>query len=282
MGKQWTLMDDNFLTTHYSNMGASFCATYLNRTTDAIWSRCRNKNIKMTKSDKLKHILNKQDMSKKYKIHREMFINVQTAEAAYILGLLWADGSIRNTKNSTRITITLKKSDALELINIFNKTGNWKIQEVKYKCHKNEVITISCHDRQLYNLLLSLDFFDKSQVSANNVLTHIPTELQHYWWRGYFDGDGNITTNYKTWQYSVAITSTYEQDWSFISHLSKNNITSRVVKGNKNKNSYSRLLITGKNNIENFINYIYKEKSLGLSRKYTVSMNFIQYLNIKL
>ena len=276
MGKKWNNEDDIFLQKNYAVMGGTYCSNYLDRTIGAIWARCRDRGIKMTKDDHTRHINNAHDLTRKYQINRSLFEKVDSPIIAYLLGLLWADGSIRSSKDSTRISITLKKEDALEIVPLFEYTGHWSIQEIQYKCHKNPVITILCYNRKLYDLLYSLDFFDKSRVSACKVLNHIPRNLRHYWWRGYFDGDGGLYVSYEKSKYSIEITSSYEQDWTFGDSLLEYNISFKIIKKNsKEKNTCSRLCIRRKQNIANFLNYIYQDDVFGLSRKYKKSRDFL-------
>ncbi len=49
------------------------------------------------------------------------------------------------------------------------------------------------------------------------LLSQIPDHLRHYWWRGYFDGDGSLHIQPK--YQSLAFWSTYDQDWGFVHEL---------------------------------------------------------------
>lgn len=280
--KKWTKEELLFLQENFPKYGSQYCAKHLDRTIQSIQSQCKIYKIYMPRDIKIKNIINRVNQSKKYVINKNMFYNIETPEIAYILGLLWADGSLRDS-NSSRITITLIKDDFQDVLDIFNKVGNWSIKERKYSCHKNTVITLQCYDRELHSFLSNLGFMEKSYISAERVIDHIPKHLQHYFWRGYFDGDGCFYSNYSNYKFLVSITSSFEQDWSFANSLKYDiGLDFKIskfshTKLNKKQYSYSRFIISNTKNILLFLNYIYQGDNLGLKRKYNKYQEFNRY-----
>ena len=94
----------------------------------------------------------------------------------------------------------------------------------------------------------------------------IPDNLKHYWWRGYFDGDGSIRKDGKRLEISSGI----KQDWSFISKLPniKFSIQRNAYLNKKSGkiNSCSKILAFGEN-AKLFTDYIYNGEIFGLERK---------------
>ena len=76
-------------------------------------------------------------------------------------------------------------------------------------------------NRFLYNFLKENDYHIKSGASASKILLKIPEHLQHYWWRGFIDGDGCFVRNERNRLNILQITSTFDQGWSFIKNIEK-------------------------------------------------------------
>ncbi len=211
--------------------------------------------------------------AEEYDIDVKQFVSVETPEVAYLLGFIWADGHVRCiTPHQGRVNVFNISSDIKEIEWIFRKTGNWRFHYVPNTCPtyqpQTRVITSNCH---LANYLASKDYLIKTNRSACSILSMIPDHLKHYWWRGYFDGDGCIY-QHKTLR-QVSLTSAYGQDWTFVKKLFdslgvKHVIIQRTTK-EKHKNSVVRL--TGHDSCISFMTYIYQgreQDGIGLSRKY--------------
>lgn len=197
------------------------------------------------------------------------FINVKTKEAAYILGILWADGYLNNKSQNYRINMELVRNDLDEILPIFQSQGKWTIS---YRNRKNrqEQGTIATSNKTLYEFLKTCDYEVKSTGSANKILSNINKELHPYWWRGYFDGDGSWGANPKIYQYRMCMCGSYNQDWSFVENLATigfKYVIDKTVKENSS-NSIVRS-IGGLQNLYKFGEYIYKDyDNIGLKRKY--------------
>lgn len=116
-----------------------------------------------------------------------IFENINTAEKAYWLGFLYADGAIHSKKNI--IAIALKPSDINHLVKFkkFVKADN-KISKDNICCEyafsskkvKQDLIEKGC-------------FCKKSLILKYPTIEQVPKEFVIDFIRGYFDGDGCIT-----------------------------------------------------------------------------------------
>lgn len=221
-----------------------------------------------------------------YNVDHFQFFEISKPEVAYILGLIWADGNLGN--NNYSVVLNCKYDDDINSdFNIFKKilekTGKWNCYNYeKYdkrtdKTYKSGMFLTS--NRYLYNHLIVNDFKEKSYVSPDKILSQIPDNLKHHFFRGYSDGDGCFYINKNsTAQFTVA--STIEQDWNFMINISDIlNINKYSIKKyeHKTKNSKSSSYrIVNKWDIIKLGEWLYKDsKGLRLERKYQ------KYLDIK-
>ncbi len=266
--QRWTAEDKEFLKQNYELLGPTGCSLKINKTVESVWDMARQLKLRLSKNKRLQLAFESADKNRSHIVNRELFFNINTPEVAYILGILWADGSLRNGKGGGNdIRLVLKAEDMDNIINIFNKTGSWGYKKWVHNQNKNLVSKLFCCDKPLYDHLSSLDYKIKSYASASKVLGRIPEHLRHYWWRGYFDGDGCISKNAR----SMCITSTVEQDWSFLNFLPEN-LKRNVKRGgftnskNGKLNQYSRFILYQKDS-RLFFQYIYQGDTFGFKRK---------------
>ena len=92
--------EDQFIKDNYPTKGPTYCAKALGRTLNAIAGRRRTLRLPTMTSAILghPHVPRKPVDPSKHKVPLEQFVNVTTPEVAYILGLLWADGYVHETK----------------------------------------------------------------------------------------------------------------------------------------------------------------------------------------
>lgn len=228
--------------------------------------------------------MNIKEKKNKNKIDYSLFNKNFTKESAYILGLLWADGHIREEKKLT--TINCSEIDINDVVSVFFKTGDWLLSKTIKKTHNNKEVKnqkrISTTTWGLFEILKDNDYLIKSYSSPNKILNLIPNELKKYWFRGYLDGDGCIKLG-KKYGVEVVFAGNYEQDWCFMVDLCieldiKFSIDKRVVE----KGKYSHFRINKKNDVKKICDYIYSEyDNLGFSRKFKKYLEVISYIKNK-
>ena len=96
--------------------------------------------------------------------------------------------------------------------------------------------------------------------------------MKHYFFLGLIDGDGCFYINKKQYTYQFILSSTYDQDWSYMINLcEKLNISKYRIDHKKNKNNQSSSFrICRKNDIKILGYYIYQNfflDQIGLKRK---------------
>jgi len=209
-----------------------------------------------------------------YNVNPRQFINPITIESAYILGLLWADGSIFRKGKHANISLVTTYPDFLYINPLMLKTGKWRLYFRKSKLHPTwkERCDIVTSNRPLADFLIENDYKTKSQESADKILSIIPQKLKHYWFRGLLDGDGHIHTDNKG-SHSVSFSSTFDQNWNYLEDICKSLNIKYVIKRRISKKSHkqSNFSIYGMYKTIKFCEYIYNgypEDDIGLKRKY--------------
>lgn len=114
------------------------------------------------------------------------------------------------------------------------------------------------------------DFSKKSIMSPKKIISKIPEELRHYFFRGLVDGDGCFYFNEKNGKIKnrqFSITSSYEQDWSYVSDLFDSLNINYSIRRVKKKSSYSQIRVTKKKDIQVIGDYMYSGELFGFPRK---------------
>lgn len=260
MRKLFTNEELSFIAKHYPTNGIEYCAIALNRNKSVIKQKAYSMGIRLLK-----------------RINIEQFLNINTKEIAYILGLIWADGNISFANNNAKTPIvkhTSKPSDNVIFLKILNSVGSWNSFSNKnigsYAKTPKMISTNWISSRLLGEFLINHNYKLK-HLSPDLILSKIPPNLKHYWFRGYFDGDGSVTIKYKG-HHSIAFTSCAEQDWGFVVSLFHEigilNYKIRIINSRGGKSSQIR--VSNKSDLLKFEEYLYlnySDDELGLPRK---------------
>jgi len=217
--------------------------------------------------------------ARKYKLFNEDFFNeINNEESSYVLGLLFADGTIN--KNGFELCLMEDDVEMLEKIsNIFynkriltyrnptkipNTTyiskGQYKLSIVSHKI-KNDLIKHGCIRRKSLNLTFP-KLIDE-------------TQYRHFI-RGYFDGDGSIFKATKRNYVGITITSTINFCDDLSKYLHDHHQIHSISSIRYNNVGYVR--IHKKNDVIRFIKLIYDNSKIHLKRKYLKSQSLINDL----
>lgn len=221
----------------------------------------------------------------KYSYNENYFKIIDSAEKAYWLGFLYADGSItrfyRNEKlKSMSLELTLQTEDVNHLRKFLNSLeSNVPIQNkvIKNKYHANKVV-INCTSmcRDLINLGCTPQKSLILNFPSEDVL---PQEYINSFILGYFDGDGGVfygeydvydkktNKDYHTYSYCCYFNGTESMMNSIKEILNNRNIITTDVKKDNRSNVYY-IRIYNPENIQNFKEYIYNDSTVYLSRKF--------------
>ncbi len=219
------------------------------------------------------------------------FHNIDSANKAYILGILASDGTITNNKE--RGTYTLKlvfNSIDTELLEKIKEEIDTKVNVKTYKTRTSLPQGGFCDSEMSSLLLCSKEMVEdviKYGITPNKSLNLNPNYNlipQKYWkdfWRGYIDGDGTfgIYGNKHLLQLSFVAS-------KFMAESTKEKILT-IFPGFKigiykkpgaNENT-KQVAFTNQQQMLIFLDYIYKDSYLHLERKYQKYLEIKEYYN---
>lgn len=209
---------------------------------------------------------------KPYKFNENYFDKINTPEKAYILGFLYADGNVCSKYNRIKLSLQDTDFDILEKIRLkmgIKKPLNFYDRNSKNKNHKNvyELVIYSKHMCQVLNELGCTDRKSLTLQFPNN----IKDELMHYMILGYFDGGGHIHVgNQNGYGAHASFTSSYDFCVGLQKYLQKKiDLECKVVHAPTNELT-GVLRITKQNEVKKLCDYMYKDASLYMERKYKV------------
>ncbi len=219
-------------------------------------------------------IKHKVGAQRKYTLNEHYFDVIDDEHKAYWLGLLYADGCNKATNNTVEISLQERDKYILELFAAdlsSNKPLYFRDIKSKHPTHHNAYI-LSLSSAHLSTTLTELGCYPRKSLTLE-----FPTEEQvskkliNHFMRGYIDGDGCICVSRPKHRTTASFVSTFNFCESFSKLIMEElAIYSRYsVKVNKTKETTSRMLtIDGNIQVLNFLDWLYKDATIFLKRKY--------------
>lgn len=212
---------------------------------------------------------------RKYSLNENYFDKIDTPNKAYVLGFLYADGNSNNNLTKQTISMSLQEDNFEILEAIRKEIGSEK--PLKFIDYSNK------HDfgytyKNQYRLLMhskhmSETLRDLGMVPNKSLVLEFPKidpELYSRFIRGYFDGDGSV--HFSTTIHSnclVTITSTLPFCEKIKAILETELKVHIGIRDASNNNGITKVAyVSGKNQLKKIYNYLYKDASLFMSRKY--------------
>ena len=232
--------------------------------------------------------------NRKYNIDDNYFNKIDTEKKAYILGLMYADGCVYNDcKTGKWAKLDLKYDDTDLLVEIAKEMKNecpikrHTYDRQQYFSHQNktyqfihDMCRLSMRSNQIVDDLIRLGCPPAKTFKIKFPSPEIvPNDLIKHFIRGYLDGDGSISyssreinSKYRSTylHFSITFTGTSEFVNSIKSYLNTyvvkfvGDIRSRWDNGKDN----FTLSIDGNNIIEKILDWMYKDSTIYLKRKY--------------
>lgn len=306
--ERWTKEQEQYLIDNYDSKNYCEIAKEINKTEGAIRAKCFDLNLVKNKSwsdEEIEYIrenyqrLSVKEMAKElnrtpnavklkaerigckkypYNCNYDYFKNIDTADKAYWLGFIYADGyvTINHNSNSGCVGIELQASDVDHLKKLNkNISGNYPITFYDKECElcNNDKQHKMCKIR-IFSINMANDLINNGATVDKTYTMSLPDlsdELMPHFIRGFFDGDGNL---YITKKNKIRC-SFYSVNVDFLeqlkSYLYGNDINSYLYISKHNESNYKdlyRLEIAGSEYTEKFLQYIYNDNQICLDRKF--------------
>ena len=224
-----------------------------------------------------------------YYVNDNYFSKIDTANKAYIMGLIASDGNLYkrdNHQGQIRLSFQYGDSEYNLLENILmDMNSTHPIQRnVKTLNEKTfEYIAITIVSQQIFEDLCNMGITQQKTwlMNIKQVINQIPKQFIRDFLRGYFDGDGSITGISKNKPSSVSVNIAMPlQNAKLLQQILHSLGLEAVAQEDNRPNKYShpfgRFEFFGVNKYI-FLKWIYYEGCLCLQRKYDLAL---QYCNL--
>ena len=217
----------------------------------------------------------------KYYVNENYFDDINTEDKAYFLGLLYADGCNNQKRNAISIGLQERDKDILEIFRKkieLSKSLSFRDRKKEKGTFQNEW-KLNIINRKISKRLADLGCWENKSLTLkfpNN--EQVPRYLLNHFIRGIWDGDGSIGL-YKRSKNNqifcdVSLTSTEMFCVKLTSIIKELNVNTSMTIKNKNKIT-RQLHINSIPQALRFLDWLYKDSTIYLSRKYS------KYLEIK-
>lgn len=215
-------------------------------------------------------------MVRKYKLNEHYFDEVDTPNKAYILGILYSDGS--NNPSKSTVSISLQEEDGYILEKIRNELNSSKPLEYLDYSNKHD---FGYNYKNQYRLLLFSSYLCR-QLSNLGVVKNkslkisfpnfLPDDLIPHFVRGVYDGDGSIYQSYRN-ENNKPITVTITATERFCESLQlickeKLGINAKIYDASCHNGITKVFTLSGRNIAKVFLDWIYEDADLFLERKF--------------
>lgn len=216
---------------------------------------------------------------RKYTIDENYFDNIDTPNKAYLLGLLYSDGCNYPPQHRVKLELQERDKDILDKINIEIQSNKPLVFNNLNSKNENWQNT---YRLDITNKHISDRLVELGMVQNKSLILEFPKWLDKSMYapflRGYLDGDGHIEWGKTRFITLVGTTQFCEH----VKNFCENDLNIKCSICNAaNKNSNTKLLyIHSRDRIKKFLDFIYKDASLYIERKYNVYQKICMEMNI--
>lgn len=215
--------------------------------------------------------------ARKHKFNERYFENIDSEEKAYWLGFIAADGCVYKNKQSYRLQINLKGSD-IDHLKKFQKAicSDYKITEKKVGKAQSNTCQLKINSTKMCNDLIKNNIIERKSIIFEPPILN--KNLMNHFIRGYFDGDGWITS------YKRKDSNGYRNEVGIIGgKKTLNYFIDFLPKGFSKYEKYKDdkiIQISGSSikTISETYNYLYENATIFLDRKKNVFENIMSRL----
>lgn len=222
-----------------------------------------------TKKDIRKYRYKISHSCKKYNLDTSIFNKIDTEEKAYWLGFLMADGYNHETKSCVVLRLNNCDREILEKFKLFLKTDA-PIYEFKSRDTNKTYCELNICSLEFSQSLSKIGCIQGKTYTLE--FPNIDESLYNHFIRGYFDGDGCISitkrNDRKCMQYQLNFVGKESVILKIQDIICKNTNVKKTKLRVKSGFFAKRISWCGKHVCKSILDYIYKDASIYLKRKY--------------
>lgn len=231
MSNKFTKQDIEIIEKFFPENGANHCWKLINKENincEDVSKKASSLKIKCSDAARRNSIIASKGQHFPWETDFKILSDLSNPKVCYLLGLLWADGSVAKERN--RITLSTTGPDTEFLDNLFIGLGSWNKNHkatARKKAHWLEQYHYNISNPFYKDWLANYGYMGKSLGSPEKIIEAIPEKNRYLWLLGFFDGDGSITKDGSL----IDLAGNYYLDWSYLSNfLHFNNIHSKICR----------------------------------------------------
>ncbi len=227
-------------------------------------------------SRNVKIITDSSTVNRMYKVNHDYFTgDLKTEQQAYILGMIYADGTHYENIHAFTLALQAQDKDILEKINLELESTRPIRHYKQSTANCQDVEKLSVSSKTISKRLTELGCVsNKSLILEFPTLEQVPDHLIRHFVRGYCDGDGSLGVyqNKKTgwWKLHAQFVGT-EKFCLKLKEICKEKLGINLclsIRHKERNNSTRQVVISGSQQSYKFLNWIYKDATIYLDRKY--------------
>lgn len=226
---------------------------------------CTNFNVSKMK---IMTILRKNSISrkssKKYNYNDDIFEKIDTEEKAYWLGFLYADGYVRERKSGSELRLKLSIRDKEHLLRFKSFISEDNIPIVEEMSGNSKCVKVSINSRKIVQDLIKLGCVGKKSLIIT--FPKLENNLIHHFIRGYFDGDGWISTK-KDNSFCFGIVSGSKSMLDAVNKIISKESEITETKIYHRSLNVNNIVYSSVTDIIKIFRFLYKESNIHLNRK---------------
>ena len=210
------------------------------------------------------------ETSTKYKAVSTFFSTIDSEEKAYWLGFMYADGYVTGTKIIGCKLSIKDENHLIKLRNTLSPTKPLYYDETSQGFGNNtKSVALIITNISLFNDLVNKGCIqNKSKLLTFPSKSIVPKELIHHFIRGYFDGDGSVTAGINLKGHKRILMGIVGTQ-SFLSEVRKTlSLEDTKYLYKYNNKDIHELKIGGTNVVKTIYNFLYRDATVFLERKY--------------
>lgn len=223
----------------------------------------------------------------KYQIKKEFIENINSENFLYFLGLLMSDGYLFEKTDTLTIDLMRGDSEILEkLAHIIYEGDSYKIKTYKteatgFSSRPSEKYRLQIKSKELCVVLKQIGVHQNKSFSLEWPNIEITPSFLNHFIRGMIDGDGCLSEFKKSDSFCVHLINSVPFCEKMKIKMAEIGFNFKIKYENNHSQPMATLWLFGRNQSKLFLDWLYRDSTLFLRRKYEKYQNLIINLNAK-